>query len=401
MIKFYKQQNLLIMRYQPEQNADWLEEGLKSEKEIPFSRSAFNLRQEIYLKEIHDKDKLIDEYYRFVVGELKGEYYKMDRRFLGIEYNLYLHESISFERKTFVAERNIPIFKFLNDFDLEELWIGGEKEEALPKVVFEEMLKQFPTTWELNRYSRARVSSIIRNYVPIETDFEEKYRKYRERKTSKVGIQPLKFFAAYESDKFKDLLEKLEAMLSKAEEYNEKQWQKEILQIIQLLYPKYIHPIPEAPVHDSLAKKNRSIDFLLVDASGYVDAVEIKKPFAKCIVTSNRYRDNHVPMRELSGTVMQLEKYLYHLNRWGQQGEKKLNERYGNELPKGLKIRLINPNGMIIMGRDKDLTQEQRNDFEVIRRKYRHVLEIMTYDDMLRRLKVIRDQLESSKNGHD
>ena len=47
---------------------------------------------------------------------------------------------------------------------------------------------------------------------------------------------------------------------------------------------------------------------------------------------------------------------------------------------------------MIIMGRDMDWTQDQRTDFEVIRRKYRHVLEIMTYDDLLRRLKTIREQ---------
>ena len=397
-IDFKKHENLLILCYQPEQNADWLVEGLNSGKEVPFSSRTFNLRQEIYLKDFCGAEDVKDEYYHFVAGELKGEYFKMDRSFLGIGYKLYLHQSLNFQRKTFVAERNIPIFRMFKDFGLEDLWVGGAKEEALPQVVFEEMLKQFPTTWELNRYSRARVSSTIRNYVPIETDFEEKYRKFREGKASKVGSQPLEIFAAYESNKFKDLLEKLETMLSKSEEYNESQWQKEILQIIRLLYPKYIHPIPEAPVPDALANKKRRIDFLLVDASGYVDAVEIKKPFAKCIVTSNRYRDNHVPMRELNGTVMQLEKYLYHLNHWGQKGQKILNAEYGDELPDDLQIRVINPSGMIIMGRDQDLTEDQRNDFEVIRRKYRHVLEIMTYDDMLRRLRVIRDQLESFKN---
>jgi hypothetical protein len=182
--------------------------------------------------------------------------------------------------------------------------------------------------------------------------------------------------------------------VSHAEGYTEARWQIEIIQIIQLLYSKYVHAIPEAPVKDSLAGKDRYIDFMLVDASGYVDAVELKKPFAECIVTKNVYRDNHVPMRELNGTVMQLEKYLYHLNRWGQQGEKKLNDRYGDQLPDGVAIKVVNPSGMIIMGRDKDLTEDQRNDFEVIRRKYRHVLEITTYDDMLRRLEVIRNQLK-------
>jgi len=155
-----------------------------------------------------------------------------------------------------------------------------------------------------------------------------------------------------------------------------------------------VSAFPEAPIRDSLAGKDRRIDFLLVDASGYVDAIEIKKPFAECIVTSNRYRDNHVPMRELSGTIMQLEKYLYHLNRWGQMGEDKLNERYAHQLPDGLRIKIVNPSGMIIMGRDTALTLDQRTDFEVIRRKYRHVVEIMTYDDLLRRLKAIRDQFD-------
>jgi len=99
-------------------------------------------------------------------------------------------------------------------------------------------------------------------------------------------------------------------------------------------------------------------------------------------------------MRELNGTIMQLEKYLYHLNRWGQSGEEKLNERYAAQLPDGLCIKIVNPSGTIIMGRDATFTPDQRTDFEVIRRKYRHVVEIMTYDDLLRRLKVIRAQFE-------
>ena len=118
----------------------------------------------------------------------------------------------------------------------------------------------------------------------------------------------------------------------------------------------------------------------------------IKKPFVECIVTSNCYRDNHVPMRELSGAIMQIEKYLYHLNRWGPDGEAKLNAKYGIQLPPGMEIKIVNPSGIVIMGRDNTLTSEQKNDFEVIRRKYRHVTDIMTYDDLLRRLKSIHAQ---------
>lgn len=88
--------------------------------------------------------------------------------------------------------------------------------------------------------------------------------------------------------------------------YSEWQWQEEILQIILLMYPKYLHAFREVPV------KNRRVDFLLVDAIGHIDVVEIKKPFDKSIVAKQTYRDNHIPLRELSGTIMQIEKYIFH-----------------------------------------------------------------------------------------
>lgn len=394
MIEFIKNGSELLMRYVPQRGSDdWLVKPLESEEDIPLSGRTLHVRQEIYRRENDDGEFGMDDAsYRFVVGNLINGYYLMDRRFLAIQFDLFMHSSFNFRRATFVAETNIPIFRGFNDYGFSSLRVGGDHPDALPTEVFEEMLRQFPNTYELKKYARARVSSMIRNYVPITTDPEADYLKYRQRKASAKGTQPKTVFGEYETDKFTALVEKIEDMLRSADTYTEAQWQAEILQVIQFLYPKYVSAFPEAPVRDALAGKDRQIDFLLVDASGYVDAVEIKKPFAECIVTSNRYRDNHVPMRELSGTIMQLEKYLYHLNRWGQLGEDKLNERYAHQLPDDLRIKIVNPSGMIILGRDTGLTPDQRTDFEVIRRKYRHVVEIMTYDDLLRRLKTIRNQ---------
>ena len=50
-------------------------------------------------------------------------------------------------------------------------------------------------------------------------------------------------------------------------------------------------------------------------------------------------------------------------------------------------------------GRETEVSQDvahHRTDFEVIRRKYRHVVEIVTYDDLFRRLTTIRDQFKMS-----
>jgi hypothetical protein len=38
------------------------------------------------------------------------------------------------------------------------------------------------------------------------------------------------------------------------------------------------------------------------------------------------------------------------------------------------------------MGRDNELSADQHQDFEVIKRKYSNVIDIITYDDLLKRL---------------
>jgi hypothetical protein len=41
------------------------------------------------------------------------------------------------------------------------------------------------------------------------------------------------------------------------------------------------------------------------------------------------------------------------------------------------------------MGRTKGLSQEQVQDFEVIKRKYKNVIDIVTYDDLIERLQFV------------
>lgn len=105
-----------------------------------------------------------------------------------------------------------------------------------------------------------------------------------------------------------------------------------------------------------------------------------------------KYRDNYIPTKELSGSIMQAEKYLFHLSKWGLAGEKVLSQRYASELPSGMGIRITNPKAMIILGRDRRpdgaeaLDASQQLDLEIIKRKYANVIDILTYDDLLRRL---------------
>ena len=179
-------------------------------------------------------------------------------------------------------------------------------------------------------------------------------------------------------------------MLKNESDYDESNWQSEILQIIRLIFPKYIRAFEGVTIKDTDFAKSKYLDFMLVDANGNIDIAEIKQPFShKNIVSMNQYRNNHIPLRELSGSIMQVEKYIYNLTRWGERGENILTERYIKELPKGFKIKITNPNGLIIMGREDRLTEDQKKDFEIIKRKYKNVIDILTYDDLLRRLHIL------------
>ena len=137
---------------------------------------------------------------------------------------------------------------------------------------------------------------------------------------------------------------------------------------------------------------HRYIDLALVDAAGNLDVIEIKRPHGDRLLANGRYRSNGVPTRELSGAIMQAEKYIFHLSKWGVAGEEALNRKYAAELPQDMRIQVTNPKAILILGRDRDasgsplLEPSLRHDFEIIRRKYANVMDIMTYDDLLARL---------------
>ena len=83
--------------------------------------------------------------------------------------------------------------------------------------------------------------------------------------------------------------------------------------------------------------------------------------------------------------------------RWGKKGEVFLTNKYAAKLPRDFTIHITNPSGLIIMGREKELTTEQQRDFEVIKRQYKNVVDIITYDDLIRRLEFMISQLKGAK----
>ncbi|WP_216857656.1 Shedu immune nuclease family protein [Burkholderia sp. S171] len=336
--------------------------------------------------------------YRFQFGTFEDGYVKIPGRFLDIKNNLLISRDVTLKRSIFAAERNVSIFGRLSELleHSEPIVIGGQRLDAIPWEVFQELLKKFPNTYELDRYANARVHAILSQYLNGMKDARGRYENYLNKKTSltstaKLDLDVLK---KLEVEKYVLIRDLINDALETKKDWSEGDWQQLMLSFLLLLFPKYIKVLENITIHDYYSdhskKTNRYIDIGLVDVNGNLDVIEVKKPFDDNILRKSPYRGNSIPTSELSGSIMQAEKYLFHLSKWGVNGENALTKKYATELPPGMRIRISNPKAIIIVGRDQiggaSMTSSQLLDFEVIKRQYTNMMDIITYDDLLRRL---------------
>ena len=102
-------------------------------------------------------------------------------------------------------------------------------------------------------------------------------------------------------------------MLKESEKYSENHWQIEIDKILMLLNFNYIGFLEKLriPIEIEEEGKFREPDFILVDSKGFVDIVEIKKADNIQILSNREYRNNYIPSQELSGAIIQCNKYCF------------------------------------------------------------------------------------------
>ena len=403
MITFTFKDDKILLQYTPERDENWIKEAIDRRAYITLKKT-FTFWKELLIVEKENNGSEEDEFpdfeefetTTFLFAILNGDYYKLIKGIVTDKFDIYFHKVLPITADYFVADSNVSVFTVIGNIYKGDIYIGGEKPESLSGEAFDNLLKLFPTAYERKKYIEARVSSVFRNYFDNVKDAEKTYQKYVDKKLSNKGNNLSKTFQEYEIAKYNIILDKLKAMLLQEIDYSEHQWQEEILQIVLLLYPKYVFVFREVPVYSKYTDgiKEKSLDFLLVDSNGNTDIIEIKKPFENAIMTKGVYRDNFIPLRELSGTVMQVEKYVYYLNRWSEEGEKHLTNKYKDAIPEGFSIKITNPSGIIIMGRENNLSMEQKRDFEVVKRKYKNVVDIITYDSLIERLETTIKQMK-------
>lgn len=124
-----------------------------------------------------------------------------------------------------VANRNISIFRKIDELIDEQIIIGGEHDSAIPLSDFEYLQKTFPTTNELTHYARSRISRVLKDYFGTLTDAENQLNGYLAKKrlvtTSRNSI-----LENFELQKFVYIHSELEGMLKAVDSYSERSWQR-------------------------------------------------------------------------------------------------------------------------------------------------------------------------------
>jgi hypothetical protein len=400
VIKISKKDKQLLLIYESDRYNDvrWLDEKLEQNGDITF-RHTFTFSSAALITQDTSSDEVDEDNRAFLLGVLDDGYYKISKDILGIQYDLLLDGDMKIAVDTFIAQRDISIFRKIDNLIKEPIIVGGGKESVIPLIEFELLLKTFPTRTELTHYTSARIARVLKDYLGTISDAERQLNQHLNRKKKLANQSRDTIVSNFELQKFEYVYAELKSMLADSDSYAEKNWQTKILELLLFIFPKYIAVLENVHIKDFYSKSNqvtdRYIDLMLVDSNGSVDIIEVKKPFSNALLSRHRYRDNYIPRKELAGSVMQAEKYLFHLNKWGHAGEREIRDKRKGELPTEIELKITNPKATILLGRDDDFDgEQQRFDFEIIRRKYANMLDIMTYDDLLRRVSNIIEMMK-------
>jgi hypothetical protein len=83
---------------------------------------------------------------------------------LGIDHDIYLAINLPIISRTFIAQRNISIFRQIARVTAEDIYIGGSGPNATPISNFKGLLKSFPSSTELDHYASAKVARLLQDY---------------------------------------------------------------------------------------------------------------------------------------------------------------------------------------------------------------------------------------------
>lgn len=406
MIEIKKHNSKLVAIYSPESGTYWLQDKL-NKGENHYLKNTYRLSKDKIL-DLHEIDEDLDEEENiaFQIGVERNNYFALDKEIFGIDIDIYIEKSIHITPNFFTANKNISIISKLEDVVKEQIYLVSDENynvnednaNKIPLSAYKNLLTNFPNNTELIKYSHMRIATALSEYFDNLDVYKIKYENYLNKKNN--SLTDNKFSKNISSLKLNMLTssqEELTKMLKTYKSFNEKDWQNKIKNILCVLFPKYLYAIREVNFGE-INGYDKHPDFTLIDSNGYIDIMEIKKPDDTQIIRNCKNRNNYVPQKIFTDVVVQTTKYINALNQNHDKSKnniiKKLKEDNPNTTLSTNDVFINNPKGLILIGRSDKLSKEQKDDFELIRRQYKDIVEIMTYDDLQNRLNNLVEKLK-------
>ena len=319
------------------------------------------------------------------IGSFENGIYKISGDILNSDYSLYIRPGFEItDIRWFISPYGSKIMKTILETIGSDVTVGDE-EGDLSLSVLQSVISQFPTRTEIKHYIETRISKIVSEDLQLVKDHEAAFQTYMDRRR-KVPIREFKDIDEYDLEKFSYLEKQMVHMLDHQDEYDETDWQIQIMNIVCIIFPQYILASREKTLTEVFGH-NKRVDFLLVDSSGYIDVMEIKTPDIPLLKNNPDPHNNIVPTTKFSDCVMQIETYLYSLMISSNDKLSKIAEKVRLESGTNIKLSVLNPRGLIIMGySESELSDHQKLALEILRRQYSHIADIITYNDLLARI---------------
>ena len=419
-ISFEKKDSQLILCYEPEK--DWIEEKLADDQEFKIYKTFSFSKKDLISK---DEDSPIGYEYKFVFGEKVQNYFKIDKEKISATFDLYIDASLSIDQSWFVTssskrsryqdktgeEKSSSIYgnilyAFKNFYKHDKLFIDIDSDSNfeddglhITQSTYKDFVKIFPTATNVKYQTLSIFTNLLKSELDV-VNYEEIYGRYKSREISVRNKEDIKTEEICKQEKVKyiyakdQLLKSLERSAA-GEFIHEDEFSKLIAQIFCFLNPKYVKIQTKLNISDYTgARANCQADLSLIDCEGNIDLIEVKSPQAYPNLFRKRpYRNHYVPSGELSGAINQLEQYLKCLTKMTTEEISNKNPALQNEMGE-IKLKAVHPKGYIIFGRDSasfngDNVNQKRLDFELIKNTYKDVVDIITFDELIKRFERI------------
>lgn len=387
--------------YTPQNGTFWIKKYLEQHSQITLKKM-FIVRQSNIDAGKGFYEESGTEHIHFKLGDYKNNMYTIKPPVLPVKYTLSIRKGFeldySFFMDYYLPDAMIVVFEVFN----KNITIGNEEGDISAELLRSAM-KKYPGPTEYKYYKRMMVAEILSSEFKLDKDYRKSFDKYVEKHRKKT-IKDFPEFNYFDKQKFSYIYMEMKEMLDNSLSYCETDWQERIMQIVKLIYPQYTYVTRESKLTEMYGKGKR-VDFVVVNSSGYIDIIEIKDPKKNILATYGDHyvkdRNNYVPSKYLGNTVAQVENYILGLNTKSEDAIKHITKHFSNlgtPLPNTIRLKVLNPKGLIIMGRSDRNNEELMNAIELLRRQCSHIADIITYDDLLERLQNILVSLNNNNN---